>query len=595
VAQLVNAGCAALSYYTGMLFRPSVIILIASGVLIVGCGAPRNRDATASHHSSSQDVALNRPSVEASDAAELSASNFESDADIQSAIDAHAHYAAGVIHEMNLDPESALDDYYHAALLDPTNYSLVIDVAQQFLQAKRPEKALELLNNSATNTSGSSALYAQLGFVYSKMGKTNEALAADRTAIRKDPRSLAGYQSLYLDLIQNNQSAQVWDLLSEASKVKGTDAEFQVGLAELYVHLAKDSPTEAEKAQKNALSALERASKLKPTEPRVKLRLADGFQLLGKTDESQRWYEDIVKDLPDTSPQYDRVHATLADIYLQNHDSKRATEQLQAIVRDNPTDSQTYYILGGIAYDETNYLKAIEYFANTILFNPDFQLAYFNLATSQLGANLPHEALQTLERARRRFGQSFSSEYLSGMACSQQKDFTNALQHFTTAEIIGKNGDTNRLTDAFYFQLAAAYERTGDYAQAEKYFQTSLKLAPESPETLNYLGYMWAEHGTKLDQARDYIAKALKAEPKSAAYLDSMAWVLYQLHQPKPALDYALKALQYSEEEDATLYDHLGDIYNALGQKDKAKQAWNKSLSLEANDAVRKKIEVSGK
>jgi predicted negative regulator of RcsB-dependent stress response len=74
-----------------------------------------------------------------------------------------------------------------------------------------------------------------------------------------------------------------------------------------------------------------------------------------------------------------------------------------------------------------------------------------------------------------------------------------------------------------------------------------------------------------------------------------MAWVLYQLHQPKPALDYALKALKNSEEEDATLYDHVGDIYNALGEKDKARQAWSKSVSLEANDAVRKKIESSAK
>jgi len=104
---------------------------------------------------------------------------------------------------------------------------------------------------------------------------------------------------------------------------------------------------------------------------------------------------------------------------------------------------------------------------------------------------------------------------------------------------------------------------------------------------------MWAEHDLKLDQARDYIAKALKADPKSAAYLDSMAWVLFKLHQPKPALDYALKALQYSEEEDATLYDHLGDIYSALGQKAKALQSWNKSISLEANDSVRKKIDLN--
>ena len=79
MAQLVNAGCAALSYYTGMLFRPSVFILIASCVLIAGCGAPRNRDAAASRRSSSRDLALNKPSADASDAADFSTNNFNSE------------------------------------------------------------------------------------------------------------------------------------------------------------------------------------------------------------------------------------------------------------------------------------------------------------------------------------------------------------------------------------------------------------------------------------------------------------------------------------------------------------------------------------
>jgi tetratricopeptide (TPR) repeat protein len=592
----VNAGCAALSYYTGMLFRPAVAILIASSVLIAGCRAPSSGDEAASHRSASHANALKRAATNDSDSAGISSSEFESDAEMQSAIEAHAHYAAGVVHELNLEPESALEDYYNAALLDPTNYTLVIDVAQQFLQAKQPDKALELLRNSSTNSNGSSALYAQLGFVYSKMGKTNEAVTAGQAAIRKDPRSLAGYQSLFLEYMQDNQTAPVWELLNQAAKMKGADAEFLIGVGEMYVELRRHvTPEMGTNAETRAVAILERAAKLKPAELRVKLRLADGFDLLGKTDDAQRFYEEIVKDLPDTSPRFDSVRAALAEIYLQKHDLKRASEQLQAIVRDNPTDSQTYFDLGRIAYEGTNYLKAIEYFSNSILFNPDSEEAYLDLGRAQVSADQPQSALQTMQRARRRFGQGFSLEYLSGIIYSAQKDYTNALQHFNTAELLGKNGNTNQLSDDFYFHLAAAYERTGDYADAEKYFQTSLQLAPDSPETLNYLGYMWADHGTKLDQARDYIGKALKQDPKNAAYLDSMAWVLYQLHEPKPALDYALKALQNSEEEDATLYDHIGDIYNALGQKDKAKQAWNKSLSLEANDSVKKKIEVSGK
>lgn len=508
----------------------------------------------------------------------------------ESSIDAHAHYAAGVVHEMNLEAESALEDYYQAAMLDPTNEVLVLDVSQQFLQAKEPEKALNLLSHASTNSAGSGALFAEMGFVYFKLGKTNEALTADRTAIQRDPRSLAGYQSLFLDYMQDRQTNQAWALLEEAGKVKGTDAAFLIGLAELYLRVGIESPAQKPSADQRALAALQRAAKLNPTEPRLQMHLADGFNLLGKTAEAARLYEKVIKNLPDTSPQYDTVHAKLADIYLHNHDLKRAAAELQVIARNNPTDAQTYYLLGSIEYDQTNYPKAIDYFKNAILCNPDYESTYYDLASAQLGANQTDDAMSTLNRASRKFAQSFTREYLLGIASSRQKDFTNALQHFTTAEVLGANSDSKRLNDAFYFEVGATCERLGDYTRAEKYFKQSLHLAPDSPETLNYLGYMWAEHDRNLDQARDLIAKALKAEPKSSAYLDSMAWVLYKLHQPKPALDYELKAMQYTEEQDATLYDHLGDIYASLGQKDKARDAWTKSLSLESNDTVRKKL-----
>ena len=43
-----------------------------------------------------------------------------------------------------------------------------------------------------------------------------------------------------------------------------------------------------------------------------------------------------------------------------------------------------------------------------------------------------------------------------------------------------------------------------------------------------------------------------------------MAWVLFKLNQPQEALTYALKAAELTEEPDATVFDHIGDIYAAL-------------------------------
>ena len=457
-----------------MLFRSGVIVLVVGSVLIAGCGGPQHGNARKSPAPSSASAAAftRLPGEPYEDPTVMTPGEAQPDTDtnLENIIDAHAHYAAGVVHEMNMDPESALDEYYRAALLDPTNQALVLDVSQQFLQAKRPEKALDLLTRASTNPAASSSLFAELGFVYSKLGKTNEAIAADRAAIRKDPRSLAGYQALFLDCVQNKQIPQVWSLLDEAGKVKGVDAEFLIGLAELYFHLGMADTPQKQKTNDRALALLQRAAKLKPATLRLQLRLADGFNLLGKTDDAARVYEEIVKQLPDTAPQYDSVHAKLADIYLHNHDTKRASEQLEAIVRDNPTDAQTYYVLGGIAYDETNYAKAAEYFRNAILFSPDFESAYYNLATAQMGGDRVADALETLDRARRRFPQNFTDEYLSGVAYSQQKDYTNALQHFTTAEVLAKGTDPKRLTQDFYFQLGATCERMGDTSARKNIF-----------------------------------------------------------------------------------------------------------------------------
>ena len=43
--------------------------------------------------------------------------------------------------------------------------------------------------------------------------------------------------------------------------------------------------------------------------------------------------------------------------------------------------------------------------------------------------------------------------------------------------------------------------------------------------------------------------------------------------------------------DDPVIYDHLGDVYLKIGTLGKAKEAWEKSLELEANDGVKKKLE----
>jgi len=94
-----------------------------------------------------------------------------------------------------------------------------------------------------------------------------------------------------------------------------------------------------------------------------------------------------------------------------------------------------------------------------------------------------------------------------------------------------------------------------------------------------------------LDEAFKLIQKAVQLEPTNAAFLDSLGWVIYRLGKPEEALNWLLKSIEYSDEPDPTLYDHLGDIYSTLGHADKAHEAWKKSLSIEPNDDIQKKLD----
>jgi tetratricopeptide (TPR) repeat protein len=504
---------------------------------------------------------------------------------------AHAHYAAGIVHDMNDETEAALADYCIAATNDPDNEALVLEVTRRLLQNKQPEKALEVLSKAASRPNASGTIFARLGLVYLQLGQSDQAISASRMAIKRSPGSLAGYQNLFLNYLQNKQPQEALKILEEAAKQPSTDADFLLGLSELFGTFVVQSPAQKDKVKPQVLSILGRTEKLPNLNASQRLRLAEGFNAFGDTSKAAQIYLDLLKALPDLPLVRERVHARLATIFLRESDRKRAVEQLEALIRDDPTNPQAYYYLGYLAYTDKQSAEAVEYFRKAILLNPGFEDAYYDLALAQISLEKPADALDTLAKARKQFQKNFVMEVYTGLAHSRQKDYREAIKHYTEAEVIAKATDPTRLGQEFYFQLGAAYERVGDLAQSEQYFEKCLALQPDFSEAQNYLGYMWAEHGMKLDKAKELIEKAVKAEPKNAAYLDSLGWVLFKLDKPKEALGYVLKAVELNQEPDATLYEHLGDIYAALRQPDKAREAWTKSLAVEPNDQVRKKLE----
>jgi tetratricopeptide (TPR) repeat protein len=514
----------------------------------------------------------------------------DSEPDAEKLASAHTHYAAGVLHEINHESDAALKEYYQAAMIDSSDEDLSLRVSAKFIETKQLDKAIEVLNRRTSRPDATGAVFARLGAIYFEQGKTNEAVAANRTAIKRSPTLLAGYHNLFLIALQNKQSAEALRILDEAAAQANTDLDFLLPLSQFYVRLALQAADLKVAANAKARAVLDRAEKLNPDDPSDKLQLAEGYNAVGEYKKAAQVYLDLLKTLPDVPLVREKVRARLTDIYLRGDDRKQAAEQVQGIIRDDPTNPQAYYWLGELKLDQKEFQEAADALNRCILLSKDFEPAYYDLAVAQLNLNKPSDALATLEKARGKFKENFQMEFWSGTALMRQKAYKEALTHYTRAELLAMASDPKRLNELFYFEFGAAFERSGDYDQAEKYFQKSIDASPDFAEALNYLGYMWVERGKKLEEARGLIEKAVKLEPKNPAYLDSLAWVLFKLGQPEEALTNILKATEFSPEPDATIYDHLGDIYAALNQRDKAREAWQKSLSVEANEAVEKKL-----
>ncbi len=141
------------------------------------------------------------------------------------------------------------------------------------------------------------------------------------------------------------------------------------------------------------------------------------------------------------------------------------------------------------------------------------------------------------------------------------------------------------------FRLGSSLERSGSPIEAEKIFQRLLEKRPNDSATQNYLGYMWADKGIRLEEAKDLLEKAVAREPRNGAYLDSLGWAYFRLGRLEKA-EGLLAAAKEQDPDDPTIEEHLGDLSERQGDLRKAAAHWEHALELKHDepDKVRQKL-----
>ena len=141
------------------------------------------------------------------------------------------------------------------------------------------------------------------------------------------------------------------------------------------------------------------------------------------------------------------------------------------------------------------------------------------------------------------------------------------------------------------FQRGALLEQREDYEGAEAAFRVALARDPLHAPTLNYLGYMLADRGQRLDEAVSLVERALKIDPDNGSYLDSLAWAHFkrkQFERAEPLLQRAAEQLPGN----SVVQDHLGDVLAAMGRRSDAIAAWKRALAGDRESVDVKAIEA---
>ena len=140
------------------------------------------------------------------------------------------------------------------------------------------------------------------------------------------------------------------------------------------------------------------------------------------------------------------------------------------------------------------------------------------------------------------------------------------------------------------YELGAVYDKQKNFAGAEAAFRQVLALEPENAGALNYLGYMLAERGERLDESVGYLKKAVEKEPDNGSFLDSLGWAYFKAGK----FDLAEENLRRAADQlkiNSVIQEHYGQLLFKVGRFEDAIAAWNRALDGDGSSIDRADID----
>jgi len=292
-------------------------------------------------------------------------------------------------------------------------------------------------------------------------------------------------------------------------------------------------------------------------------------------------------------PQVANAAQGIAEVYvgvagaLRREDKTRVPSMvLQLGLRMEPTLTEGHLVAAEMAAAAGHYDQAAAALAAIPQDDPLSAVVQLQLANDDARLGKYDQAVSILDKLAAAFPTRPEPLAPKGDVLTQSKQYRPAVSSYSAA--IALTPHPAKSDWFLFYARGAALERLHDWPGAETDMRTALKLYPDQPVVLNFLGFTWADQDRNLAEAHTMIQKALDQRPEDGEIVDSLGWVELRQGDTKAAVRTLEKAAEM-EPVDPTITGHLGDAYWDAGRHLEAEDQWRRALVLgpDKEDAAR--------
>lgn len=338
-----------------------------------------------------------------------------------------------------------------------------------------------------------------------------------------------------------------------ATKADPRSAAPLLGLAE--VALQRKKPYDA-------LARIRQALTVAPNDSAAHASMGRYLAMTGNVKDAEQSLRKAI-ELDDRSM---RPRMDLADVLSSQKRWPEAAALYQAVIGAEPTHAGAHYALG-LAYAQLGRAD-------------DARTALLKSAELDPKAPLPHVALARWHGGRKEFPQALASV---GKALERNPKSVDAL--LLRGDLLDASGDVAAAVGAYekaaqalpgqpapLLRVAMLHHRQGDTAKALPIYIKAADLDPKNPLVLNNIADIYSQRKDGLADAERWANKALAVAPKSAEVLDTLGWIQRAKGNLTAARTSLEKASQFDPSSGETLY-RLAQVQADLGDKAKARQS----------------------